>query len=613
MRVLLINPKFPESFWSFQWAFEKVLSPKRTVNPPLGLATVAALCPPDWEVQIVDENVEPVPSEPRADIVGVCGMGVQYRRQRKLLTYYRSRGYYTVAGGSFASLCPERYADVADTVISGEAEYIWPEFCADYRQGRPRPSYRETGIVRLEDSPAPRFDLLPLDRYQTATLQFSRGCPYQCEFCDIIVMFGRKPRTKSPEQIGRELDLLRRAGVRNVFFVDDNLIGHKAKAKELLRYLIAYQQRHRYRFQFGTEASLNLAQDDEMLDLFRAAGFRWVFIGIESPDEASLKETRKYQNTGQDILASLRKIYSYGIEVYGGFIIGFDHDTERTFDLQYRFIRESGIQAAMIGLLTAVPRTPLYERLQREGRLRPYVDESDNTKLSTNVIPLRMDYRVMVEKYRELYIRLLEDREVAYRIRQKLRYMRRSVVGRPESPARQLLLLLRFLRHGVIPGGPRRWWHVLWSLPWTRPWMMPLAIQDWIMGLSMHDYVRRHFLAEESQATLLRCLQDWRDRIVTAARGWGIELLAHVDDEVKALQITLISLKTRRQVIRLSRHLRRFLKETPTTLVVKVPSAWFAESDRMAQLVRRLVRFGERVLFNPWPVPGAGDYRSPFP
>jgi radical SAM superfamily enzyme YgiQ (UPF0313 family) len=594
MRVLLINPQFPESFWSFQWAFEKILPPKRTVNPPLGLATVAALCPPDWEVQIVDENVEPIPPEPRADIVGVCGMGVQYRRQKELLAYYRSRGYYTVAGGSFASLCPERYADVADTVVAGEAEYIWPAFCEDFQKGRPRPLYRETGIVRLEDSPTPRFDLLRLDRYQTVTLQFSRGCPYQCEFCDIIVMFGRKPRTKSPEQIGRELDLLRKAGVRNVFFVDDNLIGHKAKAKELLRYLIDYQRRHRYRFQFGTEASLNLAQDDELLALFRAAGFQWVFIGIESPDEESLKETKKYQNVGQDILSSLRKIYAHGLEVYAGFIVGFDHDTERTFDLQYRFIRESGIQAAMIGLLTAVPRTPLYERLRREGRLRPDVDDSDNTKLSTNVVPLRMDYRVMIEKYRELYIRLLEDENIAYRIRQRLRHMRRPVGGRPESLGRQCLLFLRFLRHGVIPGGPRRWWHVLRSLPWTRPRQVPQAIQDWIVGLSMRDYVRRHFHTEAQTHTLLQQLQAWRDRIMETARRWGADLRVEVDSEVRALRITLRSLQNRRQVVRLSRQIRRFLKETPASLVLQLPDVGF-----MPHLLRRLEGWGGRITVDP--------------
>jgi radical SAM superfamily enzyme YgiQ (UPF0313 family) len=188
-----------------------------------------------------------------------------------------------VAGGSYASLCPEQYDGLADTVVAGEAEYVWPQFCRDVERGEPQPLYRETGTVSLEDSPVPRFDLLDLPKYQAVSLQFSRGCPFRCEFCDIIVMFGRKPRTKTTAQVGRELDALRRLGARNVFFVDDNLIGNKPAAKELLRYLAAYQRKHRYQFHFGTEASLNLAQDPELLDLFRMAHFGWVFIGIESP------------------------------------------------------------------------------------------------------------------------------------------------------------------------------------------------------------------------------------------------------------------------------------------------------------------------------------------
>ncbi|MGH8648049.1 MAG: B12-binding domain-containing radical SAM protein, partial [Burkholderiales bacterium] len=289
MRLLLINPRFDESFWSFRWALDEILPGKRAVNPPLGLATLAALSPPHWTVEIVDENIETVPLAPRADVIGVCGMAAQFERQAELLAYYRAKGYRVVAGGSYASLLPERYEALADTVISGEAEYIWPQFCRDLERGHPRALYRETGTVALADSPTPRFDLLKLERYSTATLQFSRGCPYRCEFCDIIVMFGRKPRYKHPERIGRELDALRAAGARSVFFVDDNLIGNRPQAKALLAFLAEYQARHRYRFSFGTEASLNLARDAELLRLFQAANFAWVFIGIETTDEASLK------------------------------------------------------------------------------------------------------------------------------------------------------------------------------------------------------------------------------------------------------------------------------------------------------------------------------------
>jgi radical SAM superfamily enzyme YgiQ (UPF0313 family) len=434
MKLLLVNPKSPESFWSLKWAVDVVLPHKRSLNPPLGLATLAALCPQGWEVSIVDENIEAIPLRPEADIIGICGMGVQFPRQRELLTYYRSKGFYVVAGGSYASLCPELYAPLADTVVAGEAEYTWREFCRDIESNEPKPLYQESGTVSLADSPVPRFDLLQLDKYQTVSLQFSRGCPFRCEFCDIIVMFGRRPRTKSVEQVGRELDLLRRRNVRNAFFVDDNFIGNKPAAKELLEFLRDYQRDHDYDFRFGTEASINLAHDEELLELFRQANFAWVFIGIESPDADSLKETRKYQNTRRDLLSSVRRIYSEGIDVLGGFIVGFDNDTIETFGKQYEFIMQSGIQTAMVGLLTALPKTPLYERLRGEGRLIAGASGAENTRLATNVIPKRMGYDELIAGYRTLLRRLVRYDGIAGRIRNKVRYLTHPVVVGGAAP-----------------------------------------------------------------------------------------------------------------------------------------------------------------------------------
>jgi radical SAM superfamily enzyme YgiQ (UPF0313 family) len=465
MRLLLINPRYPESFWSFKWAVDQVLPAKRAINPPLGLATVAALCLPSWEVRIVDENIESLPLDPAVDLIGVCGMGVQFERQSELLRYYHDKGYYVVAGGSFASLCPERYTLLADTIVSGEAEYIWPRFCEDFQSGCAAGLYRETGTVALSASPTPRFDLLKLERYSTATVQFSRGCPYRCEFCDIIVMFGRKPRTKGLDQIERELDALRSLGVRNVFFVDDNLIGHRKLAKELLRGLIDYQRRHGYRFRLGTEVSINLAQDQELLELMRDAGFGWVFVGIESPDPQTLKDTHKTQNTAQDVLESVREIYAHGIDVLAGFIVGFDNDTLESFDHQYRFIMRSGIQAAMVGLLTALPKTPLYQRLQKEGRLRSESHGSDNTKLATNVVPKLLGYEQMINAYKRLYRRLLTDRAIAERIRNKLAHLG-TPVYQGEYPLWQRVgIVARLLARGVLPGGPSRLYHFLRTIP----------------------------------------------------------------------------------------------------------------------------------------------------
>jgi radical SAM superfamily enzyme YgiQ (UPF0313 family) len=493
MRLLLINPQFPESFWTFRWAIEEILPTTRATNPPLGLATLAALCPPDWEITIVDENIEAVPLQPAADLIGICGMAVQFPRQKQLLEHYRSRGYSTVAGGSYASLCPEKYLGLADTVIAGEAEYVWRQFCEDFRHGVPQRLYHETGTVALTDSPTPRFDLLKLDRYSNASIQYSRGCPFRCEFCDIIVMFGRRPRVKSPEQIGRELDALRAQQVRRVFFVDDNLIGNRPQAKMLLAYLAEYQRRHRYAFSLGTEASLNLAQDGELLALMRAANFTWVFIGIETTDEASLKETRKTQNTGNDILASVRRIYAHGIDVLAGFIVGFDNDTLETFHRQRDFIMAAGIQSAMIGLLHALPRTPLFERIQREGRLREAGDGCDNTRLGTNIMPKRMDYDAMVERYRALYRELLTDEAISQRVRNKLRHMAKPLYSGGYPPRQGLAIVWRLLRKGILPGGPTRWIAFLRSFPLFRPHHIPNVISDWIIALSMADFVRRRF------------------------------------------------------------------------------------------------------------------------
>lgn len=596
MRLLLINPKYPESFWSFKWAIDGILPSKRAINPPLGLATLATLCPDSWEVEIVDENIESIPLAPAADLVGVCGMGVQFGRQGELLRYYREQGYRTVAGGSFASLCPERYEALADSVVAGEAEYLWPRFCADFAAGAPVALYRETDVVTLADSPTPRFDLLKLDRYSTATLQFSRGCPYLCEFCDIIVMFGRKPRTKSVTQIERELDRLRAANARNVFFVDDNLIGNRAVAKQLLRGLIDYQARNGYRFRFGTEASINLAQDAELLQLMRDANFGWVFIGIESSDPETLKATRKTQNIHQDVLTSIRTIYSWGIDVLGGFIVGFDDDTLESFETQYRFIMDSGIQAAMVGLLTALPRTPLYARLEREGRLRGQLDMADNTKLATNVVPKRITYAEMIDAYKNLYRRLLTDRGIADRIRSKLRHLGDPVYEGEYALLQRVRIVLRLVVRGIIPGGWSRIREFARSLPWLAPKKLPLAIVDWIAGLAMRDYVQRHFEqpAERLRAPIENRLASMRAYIAGRFRQGGVSLAsqaARVD-----LALRLDSAVGHHVFRGLARHLDRLLRVQGTSLTLYVDSLPASDAPAIERLLQRLAPHGDRIF-----------------
>jgi radical SAM superfamily enzyme YgiQ (UPF0313 family) len=596
MKLLLINPRFPESFWSFKWAVDTVLPNKRTVNPPLGLATLAALSPDNWDIEIIDENIESIPLKPTADLIGVCGMGVQFPRQKELITYYRNLGFYVVAGGSYASLCPERYEDLADSVVAGEAEYIWKEFCRDFEAGAPRHLYHETGVVSLADSPTPRFDLLKLDKYTNISLQFSRGCPFRCEFCDIIVMFGRKPRTKSREQVGRELDALRKLGAHNVFFVDDNFIGDKNVAKDLLRFLRDYQREHNYQFQFGTEASLNLAQDKELLTLFPEANFAWVFIGIESPDEASLLETKKNQNTREDILTSVRRIYSHGIDIFAGFIVGFDNDTLATFDLQYRFIVDSGIQVAMVGLLTALPKTPLYERLAKEGRLLPGADGTDNTSIGTNFVPKQIEYDTLVREYRKLYDRLLTHRTIADRIANKMRHIGYAPYRSPYSMRQQIGIIGRFFWKGILRGGPSRAFNFLRTIRSASPRQIPLVISDWVAALSMKEFAERHLLIRSEARE--RILHDRLEAVRRGFRKYVQDGLVQVSIEPNHVSLRLEGGVDRAFYRQASRALRDLLDNTTSTVTLHVGQFHEEQLRHWKRLLRGLQSNGDRIYIS---------------
>jgi radical SAM superfamily enzyme YgiQ (UPF0313 family) len=590
MRLVLINPKVPESFWTFRWAVQSILPNKRALNPPLGLATLAALTPPHWHVEIYDENVEALPEHPAADVIGIGGMGVQVPRQKELIAHYRALGYHVVVGGSAASLCPETYEGVADTVVAGEAEYIWPQFCRDFEAGAPEVLYRETGTVDLADSPVPRFDLIKLGAYANATLQYSRGCPFTCEFCDIIVMFGRKPRMKSVAQVGRELDALRREGARRVFFVDDNMIGNKKKAKELLAFIADYQAAQGRPFTFGTEVSINLAQDEELMALMHAANFSWVFIGIESPDPASLKETGKTQNLREDMLTSVRRLYARGVEVLAGFIVGFDNDTPDTFELQYRFITDSGIQTAMIGLLTALPKTPLYERLEREGRLRPVEEGSDNTRVCTNVVHPTMSDETISRLYADVYRRLLTDRGIATRIRNKLAYFGHTDYRGGYSLGETMSLLGRFIIRGLLPGGPRRLWHFARSFPLRRPSLVPIMVADWITGLSMLAFARDQLWSAIPDLKLLDSVRAVVERYLPHGAVWTTRQAAMPD-----LTIRLGGEFHRRFFRKAAPELRRLLAQSRARLTLTLDGMPAEYRRQLEKLLKRLSRYGDRV------------------
>jgi hypothetical protein len=457
--------------------------------------------------------------------------------------------------------------------------------------------YRETGVVELADSPTPRFDLLKLDLYNRATLQFSRGCPFRCEFCDIIVMFGRTPRTKSVEQIGRELDALRALGVREVFFVDDNFIGNRKLAKALLRYLVAYQRDHDHAFHFGTEVSLNLAEDTELLRLMRLANFNWVFIGIESPDEAALREVGKIQNTRRDMMASLELIYAHGIDVLGGFIVGFDQDTLETFERQYEFITRSGIQVAMVGMLTAIPRTPLYERLEREGRLLPDSRADDNTRAGTNFLPKRMRYDEMVSAYEELMRRLWSDEGITTRIRNKSRLLARAHQRPAYGVGESMRILWRLFVRGLLPGGRRRMAAFAQTLVGTSPLAWPKVIEDWIVALAIRNYIDRHFGTSTTREwRLIQSTADYLRQVCTNAVQRGtFAVTPRLAGEAADLLVVFRGYMDGGLFMHAAKRLEKLLRTSRSTLTLCIEELAIDQRQQLERLLNRLSPFGDRV------------------
>ena len=400
MKVLMVYPEFPDTFWSFKHALP--FQGKRSAYPPLGLLTVAAMLPPAWEKRAVDLNVRPLKDSELdwADVVFLSGMMVQGPSMKKVITRAKERGLPTIVGGPIASTKDLNIAE-ADHVVEGEAEELIPILVKDIEARAARAHYKAPVLPDLTQVPVPQLNLLDLRKYSAMAVQYSRGCPFTCEFCDIIEIYGRRPRTKTPEQVLAELTQIHDLGWRGrVFLVDDNFIGNKKNVKKLLPELVRWNRDHNFPFSFLTEASLNLAEDKELLELMRDAHFNGVFMGIETPVPESLKETTKFQNLRKDLLDSVKLVQSYGIEVMAGFIVGFDNDPPDVFERQIQFIREAAIPISMVGLLSALPNTQLWRRLKAEGRL---IKESlgSNTLVDMNFIP-RMDKQELIDGYRRI-------------------------------------------------------------------------------------------------------------------------------------------------------------------------------------------------------------------
>lgn len=480
MRILLVSPRTPETFWSFSHVLRFVA--KKASFPPLGLLTIAAMLPGDWKLRLVDLNVERLDDDALrwADYVLLSAMIVHQESVREIARRCQAVGKPVIAGGPLFTTGHESFPEIPHFVL-GEAEEIMAGLVADMRAADVKRVYRAPGFPSIEQTPIPRYDLIRPRDYVTMAAQFSRGCPYDCEFCDIVVMNGRVPRTKSPAQFIAELEALRRRGWKDmVFVVDDNFIGNRARTKALLQAMIEWRARTRPAMGFFTEASINLADDAELRELMVAAGFRKVFVGIETPSATALEECRKLQNTGRDLVAAVHTLQASGLEVMGGFIVGFDSDTRAIFKQQFDLIQHSGVATAMVGLLTALPQTRLYRRLQQEGRLLTET-AGNNTAAALNFRP-SLDRKYLENGYRELMRRLYEPRNYYQRIRIFLQNYQASGTRLRLSWADCQAFVKSFWWLGVWYRGRCAYWRFFFETLVRRPRGFRTAIELAIIG-----------------------------------------------------------------------------------------------------------------------------------
>ncbi|BCR03150.1 B12-binding domain-containing radical SAM protein [Desulfuromonas versatilis] len=492
MNILLIYPEFPDTFWSFKHALK--LAHKRASSPPLGLLTVAAILPPDWGKRLVDLNVTRLTAKDLAwaDAAFVSAMLVQRESARQIIAQCRTAGIRIIAGGPlFTSEC-EKFEEV-DHFVLNEGELTLPPFLADFARGEARRVYRTSAFADIQNSPAPLWDLIDIRSYAAMSLQYSRGCPFHCEFCNVTALYGHQPRTKSTAQVIAELDLLYGRGWRgSVFFVDDNFIGNKKHLKaDLLPALIAWQK-NRGGLSFYTEASINLADDAQLVEMMVEAGFDTVFIGIETPNEASLAESGKRQNQSRNLVEDVKRLQAAGLQVQGGFIVGFDSDTPTIFQSQIDFIQKSGIVTAMVGLLQALPGTRLYERLKREGRLLSD-STGDNVSISTNMIP-KMDLDALQEGYKMILRTIYSPESYYQRVKAFLQEYRPPMVRSRMSLGYKMALFHALYRLGILGKERLFFWKVLlWTLL-KRPRLFPHAVTLAIYGYHFRIICERYIL-----------------------------------------------------------------------------------------------------------------------
>jgi radical SAM superfamily enzyme YgiQ (UPF0313 family) len=482
MKILLVYPHYPDTFWSFRYTMKFI--DRKASFPPLGLLTVAAMLPVEWEKRLVDMNVRPLTDDDLAwaDYVLVSAMTIQRESAQEVIARCRQLGVKTIAGGPLFTTYHQDFPEV-DHLVLGEGELTLPVFLADLVNGEARHLYTDERRAALGNSPIPLWELVNVSDYAAMNIQYSRGCPFDCEFCDITVLFGRKPRTKKLPQLIAEMESLYASGWRGaIFFVDDNFIGDKGKLKrEVLPAMIDWMKGKGYPFYFYTEASIDLADDDRLMELMVRAGFEEVFIGIETPYEECHAESGKVPNRNRDLLASVKRIQRAGLQVHGGFIVGFDSDPPTIFDKQIRFIQESGIVTAMVGVLSAMRGTRLYQRLEREGRLLGEGSGS-NTAIDLNFVP-RMEPTALIGGYRTILATIYSPKNYYQRVIRLLREYRPLQLGKFHlQPGYVGALFKSILFLGIIGRERFYFWKLFfWSLA-RRPRLFPLAITYAVFG-----------------------------------------------------------------------------------------------------------------------------------
>ena len=493
MKILLVYPQYPDTFWGFKHAL-KFIS-KKTSFPPLGLLTVAAMLPAEWEKKLLDMNITRLTDADIrwADYVFISAMVVQQDSVKEVIARSKNLGTKLVAGGPLFTTGHEEF-DSVDHFVLGEAEITLSPFLEDLERGCARHIYTSSKRPDIRQTPTPLWSLINMKKYASMSLQYSRGCPFNCEFCDIVFLNGHKPRTKDKDQMLAELEALYNQGWRGgLFIVDDNFIGNKRKLKsEILPAIIDWMKGKKYPFTFNTEASINLADDEELMQLMVEAGFNSVFIGIETPNEESLAECNKSQNQNRDLVASVRKIQNYGLEVQGGFIVGFDHDPLSIFKSQISFIQKSGIVTAMVGLLSAMPGTRLYRRLKQEHRLLSNAT-GNNTDCSLNFIP-KMNYETLIEGYKHILDTIYSPKQYYERIRILLKEYRPK--KRRNASRIQPYHISAFIKSmwflGIREEGRRYYWKLFVSTLLKYPRAFPLSMSLAVYGFHFRKVAEKY-------------------------------------------------------------------------------------------------------------------------